>query len=616
MVNTIGYSVGAILFAVFLYLVWRDSGGVRPRASRLSIAAAALALVWNAASLVAIGLAETSLAGADAVLAVGISALTVLPAVLLDLSLGRRNRWLPRAGYLLSAVAIGIHWSEFALDAPEFHWNALRFTTISFSALALLAALYLVWSREPGREALGPRLFGTVALFLFALTFIHFGVGLGDRAWPVEAIVHHAGIPLALFVLLQDFRFLLLDALVRVVASLAVAAATLAVSIKLAALAGLQLDGTGSPFRMGLLLVAASLALVAFAVFRDRFQRLLTRVLFRRGGLDRVRAELRTHHEKPASGEYIDWAMGRVARFFEAPLLPATDEEADCLLKAGIAFATLASNVSSCRALLEARGAEVVVGLRLAPYGVHYYMLGRRPGGRPYFSEDLEVLSRLAEDVVEHRNHYRDLEIRRLVSQAELHALQSQIHPHFLFNALNTLYGVIPKEASGARRMLLNLADILRYFLKPGKSFIALGEELKIVKSYLEIEQMRLGPKLHTAVTAEKAALAAYIPVLAVQTLVENAVKHGAAKKAGGGEVRVDASIEGDELLVRVADGGEGFQPVQAGRDTGHGVGLDNVRRRLKLCYGEASDLDIKTGPSGTVIGFRVPARERVEAVR
>ena len=83
--------------------------------------------------------------------------------------------------------------------------------------------------------------------------------------------------------------------------------------------------------------------------------------------------------------------------------------------------------------------------------------------------------------------------MNRLVSQAELRALQSQINPHFLFNALNTLYGTIPREAAAARRMVLNLAGIFRYFLQSDKTFVTLAKEIEIVRAYLEVEQSRLG---------------------------------------------------------------------------------------------------------------------------
>src|SRR5437588_10289043 len=141
--------------------------------------------------------------------------------------------------------------------------------------------------------------------------------------------------------------------------------------------------------------------------------------------------------------------------------------------------------------------AEAIVPLG-GPAEARYLLFGRRRGGRRYLSEDLQALSRLTAAILAQVERFRNSEMQRLVSQAELRALQSQINPHFLFNALNTLYGIIPREASGARRTVMNLAEIFRYSLQNDRALIALSEELEIVKAYLEIEALRLGPRLHT----------------------------------------------------------------------------------------------------------------------
>src|SRR5208337_1159652 len=126
-----------------------------------------------------------------------------------------------------------------------------------------------------------------------------------------------------------------------------------------------------------------------------------------------------------------------------------------------------------------------------------------------------------AAQIVGQVEQFRESEMRRLVAQAELRALQSQIHPHFLFNALNTLYGIIPREARGARETVLNLADIFRYFLETERTFLPLEEELHIVKAYLEVERLRLGEKLHVEIDVDADTLLVPIPILSIQPLVE-----------------------------------------------------------------------------------------------
>jgi two-component system LytT family sensor kinase len=218
--------------------------------------------------------------------------------------------------------------------------------------------------------------------------------------------------------------------------------------------------------------------------------------------------------------------------------------------------------------------------------------------------------------MAEQIEQFRGAEIQRLVSQAEFRALQSQINPHFLFNALNTIYGVIPREATGARRTVMNLAEIFRYSLQSDKAFIRLDEELEIVKAYLDIELLRLGPRLQTQIHVDDAALKVPIPILSVQPLVENAVKHGLAHIAGGGWLRLNVKMLQDEVLITVEDTGTGMTgAVRDPESSGAGVGLANLRKRLQLCYGPDADLRIASSSSGTRVQFSVPISKRAIAV-
>ena len=199
--------------------------------------------------------------------------------------------------------------------------------------------------------------------------------------------------------------------------------------------------------------------------------------------------------------------------------------------------------------------------------------------------------------------------------QAELRALQSQINPHFLFNALNTLLGIIPREASGARRTVLNLADIFRYSLQTPEKLINLSEELEIVRAYLEIEKLRLGARLTVEIDIDEAAKEIKIPVLSVQPLVENAIKHGVAASERAGWVRIAAKAEAGVIRITVQDSGCGAARPQASggiaqpSSTGLGLGLANVSKRLQLCYGAESDLSFEAGQQMTTVRFSIPVR-------
>jgi LytS/YehU family sensor histidine kinase len=213
--------------------------------------------------------------------------------------------------------------------------------------------------------------------------------------------------------------------------------------------------------------------------------------------------------------------------------------------------------------------------------------------------------------IAEQVEERRESEMRRLMAQAELRALQSQIHPHFLFNALNTLYGIIPREARGARETVLNLADIFRYFLETKKTLVPLEEEMRIVRAYLDIERLRLGSKLQVAIDVAQDALTVPIPILSIQPLVENAVKHGVAQLAAGGLISIDARVSDVGLRVAVRDTGRGFS--KSGR---HGVGLDNVERRLELCFGGEAHLHVDSSAEGSEVSFTIPLAAAVESLR
>jgi LytS/YehU family sensor histidine kinase len=271
-------------------------------------------------------------------------------------------------------------------------------------------------------------------------------------------------------------------------------------------------------------------------------------------------------------------------------------------------FPVPASDIPALRSSPDFAWAEAVIPLRLGHADIRYVLVGRRRGGRRYLSEDLQSLSRLSAAIVEQVERFRNSEMQRLVSQAELRALQSQINPHFLFNALNTLYGIIPREALGARKTVLNLSEIFRYFLQSERTFIRLSEELEIVKAYLEIERLRLGPRLETEVTVDEAALSVFIPVLSIQPLVENAIKHGLSAKSDRGRLAVTARLVGEEVVIAVNDTGYGSTVQKpSSHRPGAGVGLANVKRRLQLCFGPNADLIMESTPVGTRVQFSVP---------
>jgi two-component system, LytTR family, sensor kinase len=597
LVNALGHSAGVLIFGIFLYLLIQDRAARRLAGSTKSMIAAALALLWNLASLIVLG-ADASSQLTTVIAAVSFFILSLLPAVLFDLCLQERFRVLVRLGYGLSAVTIALHVVELFHDSSRYHRWGLTLITIGYGALTCVAAAGVLISRDDNRRATTSRLVGTMSLFLLAMSFVHFRSGDVTQVWSRELAFHHAAIPLALLILLQDYRFLLLDAFLRFLANVLLAAIFTAGAVE-----AWRLDLVGrpsTPFTMALLLTGACLLLIVFALARAGLQGLLTRLVFRSPDRDALLAKLKTPVRDER--EYLRDAAAWLGEFMGAEVIDGGQ-----LPEIDVARPAIVSEVPRDRALLERAGVEVVIPLRLGSIGTQYVLLGRRFGGRRYLSEDLQALGWAAGEIVEQVEQFRESEMRRLVAQAELRALQSQIHPHFLFNALNTLYGIIPREATGARETVLNLADIFRYFLETGKSFLPLEEELHIVTAYLEVERLRLGGKLGVEIEVEAAALLAPIPILSIQPLVENAVKHGISPKPDGGMVRLEARVEDGMLHVAVKDTGAGFGAQHSGTGPKSGVGLENVNRRLQLCYGPETHLTVRSDRTGTSVSFAIP---------
>jgi hypothetical protein len=257
-----------------------------------------------------------------------------------------------------------------------------------------------------------------------------------------------------------------------------------------------------------------------FVYLRVRVQRFLTHAVFLRSNPDRTGSKLRefagTIHSEP---EYVVAAAKAIAEFLSARRFEVIVESGDKLPAPERAIAVI-DPAGSC----VPNWVQAMAPLRFSRGDVQVLLLGSRKGGRRYLSEDLEMLERLTSIVSEQVERRRSSEMEALVSQAELRALQAQINPHFFFNALNTLYGVIARENSAARRLVLNLAGLFRYSFAVSSSLSPLAEEIKIVRAYLAIEELRLGSNLCTEFDIDDSVLSAEVPVLSIQPLVENAV--------------------------------------------------------------------------------------------
>src|SRR5262245_58104779 len=219
----------------------------------------------------------------------------------------------------------------------------------------------------------------------------------------------------------------------------------------------------------------------------------------------------------------------------------------------------------------------VYVGLVAAAHGVEYYRRSR---------ERDQLEARLAE--------------------TRLQLLGMQLQPHFLFNTLNTIAEMVHEDPDKADAMIAGLSDLLRRTLELGPSQeVTLEEELALVERYLDIQRARFGDRLRVHVRADPGALAAKVPALLLQPLVENAIRHGLALRRDAGRIDIAAASDGQAIRIAVADDGTGN-----GSGGPERTGLGNTRARLEAMYGGAASLEIAHEPGrGTRVDVRIPRR-------
>jgi sensor histidine kinase YesM len=246
-----------------------------------------------------------------------------------------------------------------------------------------------------------------------------------------------------------------------------------------------------------------------------------------------------------------------------------------------------------------------------------------RVRGPRFLSEDVTLLSSLAETYSflldnlrlreeRARRERREQDLLLEAERSELRALRAQVNPHFMFNALNTIAGLIPRRPDRAERTIEQLAEVFRYTLRRSeREWVELDEELEAVRAYLDIERTRFGDRLEFTIRAGDDADEARIPAMIVQTLVENAVKHGVSAIRAPGRIEINVDVAQGRLRIEVRDNGPGFEESAAGvfRPPGEGHGLRNIRERLRGYFGEAARLGITRDEAAgmTVVSVEMP---------
>jgi len=207
----------------------------------------------------------------------------------------------------------------------------------------------------------------------------------------------------------------------------------------------------------------------------------------------------------------------------------------------------------------------------------------------------------------------RVLLAEKSLALARLDALRSRLHPHFLFNALHTVGALVRHDPAEAEGAIEKLGDMLRYSLRDGSGdTVPFSEEWEFTRRYLDFEQLRYGERLNVVTEIDPRSLACSAPSFALQTLVENSVRHSISQRAEGGRVEISARTSDGRLRIRVwDDGAAGFSPpdggLKAAAPQGTQYGLHALRERLDAVYGAEAKLDIARDDAGFEVSFTIP---------
>jgi len=654
-VHPIGFLTGAVVYALLLAMVLQEPGGIRlagrlaegpwHRRIRLPLYIAILGLLWNLASLAAVLVTELRGVAEPVLLALlATSALGALPAVAMhsvwqtiDGAARRLVGILTVAGYGLSVTAAA--WNMLA----TFSGNSIpasgawRLLTIGF----LVLFVGLLWTTK--RSLAGHS--GLVLVFLAVCSIVALPLSHhpdGNLPWWFDFLEHHASLPVAVAVLYRDYRFAFVDHFIKRTLSfllLVGVSCTLYMTILFPMLQ--STDGPPiSPAFSGLIVSLWVLTALTYPWLHRNVTWMFDTFLLHRPDYHDVRREL---SQRVSQWDTVESVLTDLCQGLKRALRSG---DVGWRQFDGTSYSSAASGI---RDGLAEDGREDLAGpIQTADGGLSIivstvesprFVLTVAPpaDGRRFLSEDVVLVDASALIVARRidalrTSHercelvLREQEMQKLTTEAELRALRAQVNPHFLFNALNTIGYLIEVAPERATSTLKDLTQLLRGILRRmDGSFTTLGEELDLIRSYLDIEQARFEERLKVRMDIPEPLLTLQVPALLLQPIVENAVKHGIQPALAGGEITIVARVGPDlrghgatsELLsLEVRDTGAGATEEQLRQGRCDGIGLANVERRLRCHYGERADLSFVSKPgSGTTVELRVPAHEAEKPV-
>ncbi len=617
LINLLGFTVGVALYALLFVMV------VRHRKTKdkfpfdlLLFATSVLGFLWNLGELSVFIWQDFGASRVSPILlAISYSALGFLPSVVVHSAWKNSENENPQARLLaFAAYGLSILASLFHLYSAIFNNSApssLGLQILTFGALALIAGLLIFNFKQP----LENKTVWITALLVFAVSALHLSSKDEGNSWLVELIAHQSSLPLALAILLQDYRFAFADLFLKRALSLLLLASLAFGLYVFAAVPLLAWHETHDRNDVQAAVIVLTLWMTTALIYPSLHKFavwLVDKIILRRIDYGKLQIETARIIEQCETAESVlNEVCAKISKALTAKNAVWTQtpemETSDKL-----------SSVN-----FTPNSAEIFVPTAEPEF--FQISLGEFSGGRRLLSDEVEMLEAIALLTARRIDNLRVTDERyeqemqarefsKLATEAELRALRAQINPHFLFNALTTIGYLIQTAPEKAFDTLMKLTKLLRGSLRSNGEFSTLGEEIELIKSYLEIEKARFEERLEVEINVPKDLEKLRLPALILQPLVENAVKHGISKMKNGGKVFISAALEDENdkvfLKLRVFDsgGGVGKNEISAAREKG--VGLNNIEQRLISYYGKTARFKIESeiGKGTTAeIKFQIP---------
>lgn len=610
LINLLGFTVGVALYALLLLMVIR----YRRKSSRIDfllLTTAVLGLLWNAGELFSIFYTDFFQTQFSPMLSsASFSALGFLPSVVVHSAEKSKNKFsiLTVTAYALSFFAAVVHFQSaiFYNVAP----SNFALKILSFGSIALLAGLLTINLKQ----TLDKKAIWASALLIFAVSAFHLSGKTEQSSWLVELVAHQSSLPLAIAILLQDYRFAFADLFLKRAVSLillALFAFGLYVFVASPLLRYHETHDRNDAQAIALILTLWMATALVYPFLHKFAVWLVDKIILNRADYGKLQTELIGKIEsldKP--DEILNLIGDNLKRVLTANSVDLESEKNDILIPIP------SVNFSPNRA-------EVYIPTVEPPF--YKLVLKDFAGGRKLLSEEIEMLeavslltarridaARVTEDRI--RLEKRENEFSKLAAEAQLSALRAQINPHFLFNSLTTIGYLINIAPEKAFQTLMKLTKLLRESFRQNSEFSTLGEEIELIENYLEIEKARFEERLEVKIDISKDLKTLRVPALILQPLVENAVKHGISRNKRGGLIKIKATLETTQknvlLKLSVFDSGAGKSLKH--EPNSNGVGLNNIRERLNSYYGAKAVLEIEIdGENGTTAEIVLPVNAK-----